>query len=112
MEDGTFKTTSNLSDVMRMLNGRSALCLAMIAIPITCQSKAKDDQQVSDKSTHGVSVKLYNAFGGDTVEYHGPPQQGATGIMVLKRFIQGAKSMTGNAGGATGIGIFTRPNTG
>ncbi|KAK5162690.1 uncharacterized protein LTR77_011243 [Saxophila tyrrhenica] len=110
--DGQFRKTSNLSDVMRMLGGKSSLSLATVAISITCPSKSEGDRQVPDKSTHGLSIKLHNAFGVSVVDYHGPPQQGATGMMIPKRFIQNAKSMSGSAAGGTGMGIFARPNTG
>ncbi|KAK6436905.1 hypothetical protein LTR95_006909 [Oleoguttula sp. CCFEE 5521] len=114
MEDGQLKKTSNLGDVMRMLGGKSSLALATVAISITCASKQEGERQVPDKSSFGLSVKLHNAFGVNIVDYHGPPQQGSTGMMIPKRFITGAQSMKGSTGGASGMGIFantgTKPN--
>ncbi|KAK1050097.1 hypothetical protein LTR74_017142 [Friedmanniomyces endolithicus] len=109
MDEGVLKKTSNLSDVMRMLNGKSSLALAIVAISITCPSKMEGERQIPDRSSYGLSVKLHNAFGVNFVDYHGPPQQGPTGTMIPKRFITGAQSMRGSAGGSGGGGRTLTP---
>jgi hypothetical protein len=112
MENGELKKTSNLGDVMRMLGGKSSLALATVAISITCPSKREGERQIPDTTSFGLSVKLHNAFGVNVVDFHGPPQQGSTGMMIPKRFITGAKSMSAGAGGAAGSGIFANTGTG
>jgi len=94
MEDGKLQRTTNLVDVMRMLNGRSSLCLATVAISITCSAKAEREKMVPNTDSYGLSIKLHNAFGVNTVDFHGPPQQGSTGMMIPKRFVEGAQSMS------------------
>ncbi|KAK5145851.1 hypothetical protein LTR04_001193 [Oleoguttula sp. CCFEE 6159] len=53
--------------------------------------------------------KMHNAFGINIVDFHGPPQQGSTGMMIPSRFVTGAQSMSKaaaanrNLGGATSI---------
>lgn len=58
---------------MRMLEGKSSLCLDTVAISITCSAKMVDGKPVPEKSSFGLSVKLYNAFNVQIVDYHGPP---------------------------------------
>jgi len=112
MENNELKKTSNLGDVMRMLGGKSSLALATVAISITCPSKREGERQIPDTTSFGLSVKLHNAFGVNVVDFHGPPQQGSTGMMIPKRFITGAKSMSAGGGGAAGSGIFANTGTG
>ncbi|KAL2353510.1 hypothetical protein BJ546DRAFT_1062309 [Cryomyces antarcticus] len=56
-----------------------------------------------------VQLKMHNAFGINIVDFHGPPQQGSTGMMIPSRFVTGAQSMSKaaaanrNLGGATSI---------
>jgi hypothetical protein len=112
-ETGIQKTT-NLVDVMRMLNGKSSLSLATLAISITCPAKMVDGKPVVDKSAYGLSIKLHNAFGYETVDYHGPPQQGSTGMMVPSRIAGMAKVMNRGSSSTMGgnSGIFASPNKG
>ena len=93
-ESGITKTT-NLVDVMKMLNGMSSLCLATLAISITRPARMVDGKPVAAKTGFGLSVKLHNAFGVERVDYRGPPQQGSTGMMVPTRITGGAKIMGG-----------------
>lgn len=102
-DNGVAKTT-NLVDVMRMLSGMSSLCLATLAISITCPAKMVDGKPVADKTAFGLSVKLHNAFHIDKVDYHGPPQQGSTGMMVPSRIASAAKVMSKGAVMSSGMG--------
>ncbi|KAH8156705.1 hypothetical protein CIB48_g11546 [Xylaria polymorpha] len=121
MDETGLRKVSSLVDVMRMLNGKSSLCLGTIAISVTCPAKMTDGKPTPDKTSFGLSIKMHNAFHIDTVDYHGPPQQGSTGMMVPARIAQKAKLMTSggigtmggvsNIFGTTGRGIFTQTNT-
>lgn len=110
MTENGVKRTSHLSDVMRMLNGKSALCLATVAISLTVPAKSEGGKFVAEQGPHGLSIKLHNAFGVEEVDYHGPPQQGSTGMMVPSRIAMGAKVMSGSkvsTSAASGnMGIF------
>jgi len=81
-KEGKIDSTNALPDVMRMLNGKSSLCLGTVAISITCNAKMVDGKPVADRTSYGLSVKMYNAFSVNVVDYHGPPQQGSTGMMI------------------------------
>ncbi|KAL9122243.1 MAG: hypothetical protein Q9187_001195 [Circinaria calcarea] len=116
MSENGIQRTTNLVDVMRMLNGKSSLALATLAISITCPAKMVDGKPVADRSAFGLSIKLHNAFGYEVVDYHGPPQQGSTGMMVPSRIAGMAKMMNGSSvmkstmGG--GSSIFASANKG
>lgn len=107
-KDGVAKTTS-LPEVMRMLNGKSSISLATIAISLTCASKMIEGKPVPDTSSYGLSIKLHNAPGIDVVDYHGPPQQGSTGMLIPARLAQKAAIMGAqrNATGNVNGGIFS-----
>lgn len=98
------QNVTNLVDVMRMLNGKSSLCLGTVAISLTCPAKMIDGKPVPDKSSYGLSVKMHNAFGVDVVDFHGPSQQGSTGLTVPARIAQKAKIM-GASRATTGTGV-------
>jgi len=110
-KDG-FKKTTNLSDVMRMLGGKSSLCLGTVAISITCGSKTEGNKQVMDTSSFALSVKLHNVFNVDTVDYHGPPQQGSTGMMIPSKYIKSAKIMSNSNVAGSGMSIFSSTKPG
>lgn len=101
-KEGKIDSTNSLQDVMRMLNGKSSLCLGTVAISITCNAKMVDMKPVPDKSSYGLSVKMHNAFSVNVVDYHGPPQQGSTGMMIPTRIAQKAQAMGKSLGVATG----------
>ncbi|XP_044715185.1 uncharacterized protein HRG_11162 [Hirsutella rhossiliensis] len=102
-DDGRIQSTNALNDVMMMLNGKSAMCLGTIAVSVTCNAKMIDGKPTPDKSSYGLSIKIHNAFSVAVVDYHGPPQQGATGMMIPARIAQKAQAMakrgTVSAGG-------------
>ncbi len=102
--DGKTGSTNSLSDVMKMLDGKSSLCLGTVAISITCNAKMVDGKPTADKSSFGLSIKMHNAFGVNVVDYHGPPQQGSTGMMIPARIVQKAQAMGKKGGMATGGG--------
>ena len=101
-EDGKVQSTNALPDVMRMLNGKSSLCLGTVAISVTCTAKMVDGKPVADKSSYGLSVKMHNAFSVNVVDYHGPPQQGATGMTIPARIAQKAQAMGRRGAAVTG----------
>ncbi|KAH9827498.1 hypothetical protein Tdes44962_MAKER09692 [Teratosphaeria destructans] len=111
MDEGQLKKTNNLSDVTKMLSGKSSLALATVAISLTCPSKLEGDRQVPDRTSYGLSVKIHNAFGVDVVDFHGPPQQGSTGMIIPSRFITGAKSIRSTGGALGGSGNFANIGT-
>lgn len=112
-EQGKLASLASLADVMRMLNGKSSMCLGTVAISITCPAKMVDGKPVADKETFGLSVKMHNAFHVDEVDFHGPPQQGATGMNIPSRIAQKAKAMISKSSAGMGMsgGIFSPQNT-
>ncbi|KAF4460193.1 hypothetical protein FALBO_13034 [Fusarium albosuccineum] len=92
-DDGELKKEQSLVNVMRMLDGKSSLSLATVAISITCAAKMVDGKPTPDRNVYGLSVKLHNAFGVDVVDFHGPSQQGSTGLSVPARIAKFAKPM-------------------
>jgi len=94
-----------------MLNGKSSLCLGTIAISITCNAKMIEGKPTPDKTSYGLSIKMHNAFSIDTVDYHGPPQQGSTGMTVPARIAQKAKIMKTNSAGIGGSSVFSTQST-
>jgi len=91
MSTNGLEKVTNLIDVMRIINGKSSLCVATVAISITCASKMVEGKPQMDQSSYGLSVKLHNAFHIENVNYHGPPQQGSTGMMVPSRIASKAQ---------------------
>jgi len=112
-ESGIERVT-NLLDVMRMLNGKSCLCLGTLAISITCKATMQDGKPTMDINSFGLSVKLHNAFAIDYVDYHGPPQQGSTGMQVPSRIAENARIMSRNTTSmpTSGAGMFSSANKG
>lgn len=76
------------------LNGASSLCLITLVISITCPAKIVDGKPIPNRIGFGLSVKLHSAFGVKIVNYHAPPQQGSTGMMVPSRIAVLAKVMS------------------
>ena len=114
MTENGIQKTSSLIEAMRVINGRSSLCLGTIAISITTPAKMVDGTPTMETSGFGLSVKLHNAFNIDIVDFHGPPQQGSTGMMISKRLTEKAKivprSGTGNV--VNSQSIFANANKG
>jgi hypothetical protein len=86
--------------------------MATVAISITNPVKMVDGKPTPDTSNHGLSVKLHNAFCIEMVDYHGPPQQGSTGLTIPARIASKAKVLTGIGSSTTGTmgSIFADPN--
>ncbi|KAJ4246852.1 hypothetical protein NW762_013404 [Fusarium torreyae] len=93
---------------MRMLDRKSSLSLATVAISLNCCVKM-DGKPNPDSGIHGLSVKLHNAFGVDEVDCHGPSQQCSTGLSVPARIAKYAKPTCSNkmVQGADTGSIFT-----
>ena len=85
-----------------------------LAISITCPAKMVESKPTPNTSSYSLGVKLHNAFHIETIDYHSPPQQGSTNIMIPARIANKAKVMTKGCviSITSGGGIFASANRG
>lgn len=114
-EEGNVVRTQLLSEVLRMIKGRSSLAVATLAISASFKARKDGDNWVPIMDTAGLSVKLHNAIHVTEVDYHGPPQTGSSGMMVTKSIMDSIspikRPMTiggiGGGGGSMPKGLFS-----
>jgi len=74
--------TFKLNEAIRMLGNMSSIGVACVAISVANETKLEGGKLIPDPGKYELSIKIHNMFHIKKVNYHSPPQAGATGFEV------------------------------
>ncbi|KAK1828583.1 hypothetical protein QBC39DRAFT_264826, partial [Podospora conica] len=99
--------TQKLSEILRMIGGKSSLTQSTIAISTAFNGKLVGNSIVKDGEGCDMSIKVHNAFHMAVVDYRSPPQTSSTGFELTDDLIGKSEFLKADLGTTKSVmGVF------